>query len=174
VYRAASTTRTNGSSVVCSERPDFTRAHPVSYSVGTGDFPPGVKRPEREADHYLQLVPKSRKPESVHLLSHTSSWRSASLVKHRDNFTFISIFVVNYLLKAYRRARASCWALKMEALRSSETSQAARLHISIVAALRTTGPRLGLSFSTSRPQSRDYCICSPPLLLLVLTFRELN
>jgi hypothetical protein len=27
------------------------RAHPTSYPMGTGDSFPGVKRPEREADH---------------------------------------------------------------------------------------------------------------------------
>jgi hypothetical protein len=46
----------------------------------------GVKRPGRKADH-SQLVQKSRKLGSIHPLPQTSSWRSASLVKHRDNFT---------------------------------------------------------------------------------------
>jgi hypothetical protein len=27
------------------------RAHPASYPTGTGEFPPGIKRPGREADH---------------------------------------------------------------------------------------------------------------------------
>jgi hypothetical protein len=26
-------------------------AHPASYSMGVGGFPPGVQRPGREADH---------------------------------------------------------------------------------------------------------------------------
>jgi hypothetical protein len=37
---------------------------------------------------HLQLVPMLRKRGSVHPLPHTSSWCSAWLVKHRDNFTF--------------------------------------------------------------------------------------
>jgi hypothetical protein len=32
-------------------------------------------------------VPRSRKRGSIHPLLHTPSWRSAQLVKHRDNFT---------------------------------------------------------------------------------------
>jgi hypothetical protein len=43
-------------------------------SMGTGVSFPGVKRQGREAD---QLVPRSRKHGSVHLLPHTPSWRSA-------------------------------------------------------------------------------------------------
>jgi hypothetical protein len=61
---------------------------------GTGDFFPGVKRPERESDHSPpspQLVPRSRRSRSIHPLSHTPSWRCAQLAKHRDNFTFIEI-----------------------------------------------------------------------------------
>jgi hypothetical protein len=37
---------------------------------------------------HLQLVPRSRKCGSIHPLPYTSSWRSAQLVKHRDNFFF--------------------------------------------------------------------------------------
>jgi hypothetical protein len=48
---------------------------------------PRVKRPEREADH-SRLVPRSRIRGSIHPLPHTSSWRNALLVKHKDNFTF--------------------------------------------------------------------------------------
>jgi hypothetical protein len=36
----------------------------------------------------LQLVPRSIKVRSIHPFPHTSSWRSAYLVKHRDSFTF--------------------------------------------------------------------------------------
>jgi hypothetical protein len=35
----------------------------------------------------LQLLPRSRKYGSIHPLPHTPSWRLASLVKYRDNFT---------------------------------------------------------------------------------------
>jgi hypothetical protein len=37
---------------------------------------------------HLQLVPRSRKCGPIHPLPHTPSWRSAELVKHKDNFTF--------------------------------------------------------------------------------------
>jgi hypothetical protein len=36
---------------------------------------------------HLQVVLGSRKYGSVHPLPHTPSWRSASLIKYRDNFT---------------------------------------------------------------------------------------
>jgi hypothetical protein len=50
--------------------------HPTSYSIGTGGSFPGLKRPVREADH-LQIVPRSKRCGSVHLLTHTPSWCSA-------------------------------------------------------------------------------------------------
>jgi serine acetyltransferase len=37
---------------------------------------------------HLQVVPRSIKRGSIHPLTHTSSGRSAELVKHGDNFTF--------------------------------------------------------------------------------------
>jgi hypothetical protein len=37
---------------------------------------------------YLQIIPGSRIRGSIHPLPDTSSWRSAQLIKHRDNFTF--------------------------------------------------------------------------------------
>jgi hypothetical protein len=55
-------------------------------------FPPGLKRPGREADHSPQLVPRSRKCGSIHPLSHTPSWRSVYLVTYRDNLTFTCIY----------------------------------------------------------------------------------
>jgi hypothetical protein len=36
---------------------------------------------------HLQLMPRSRKLGYIYPLPHTSSWRSASLVKHMYNFT---------------------------------------------------------------------------------------
>jgi hypothetical protein len=42
-------------------------------------------------------VPKSRKCGSIHPLPHTPSWRSASLVKHRDNFTFLPYYKITYI-----------------------------------------------------------------------------
>jgi hypothetical protein len=43
---------------------------------------------------HLQLVPRSRKRGSiVHPLPHTSSWRSVELVKHRDKFTLLYLYI---------------------------------------------------------------------------------
>jgi hypothetical protein len=39
---------------------------------------------------HLQMVLRSRKRGSIHPLPHTPSWRSAQLVKHRENFTYTS------------------------------------------------------------------------------------
>jgi hypothetical protein len=50
-----------------------------------------------------QLVPRSRKCGSIHPLPHTPSWRSAELVKHRDNFTFTCIPRSGYLFRKYSR-----------------------------------------------------------------------
>jgi hypothetical protein len=51
--------------------------HPTSYTMGTGGgLSSGVKRPEREADHHLKLVTRSRKCGSIHPLLHTPSWRT--------------------------------------------------------------------------------------------------
>jgi hypothetical protein len=55
----------------------------------------------------FQLVPRSRKCGSIHPLPHMLSWRSASLVKHRDNFTFtfkfvLFVFTFYYLKQKYR------------------------------------------------------------------------
>jgi hypothetical protein len=48
---------------------------------------PGVKRPGVKLTTHLQPVPRSRIYGSIHPLRHTPSWRSAYLVKHRDNVT---------------------------------------------------------------------------------------
>jgi len=63
------------------------RAHPVSYSMGTGASFPGIKRPGRKADH---------SPASTAEVKNTWSYISTALyvfmvwclVKHMDNFTF--------------------------------------------------------------------------------------
>jgi hypothetical protein len=46
---------------------------------------------------HLQLVPRSRKRGSIHPLPHTSSWRSAQLVKHRNKFTYITLPAKSFL-----------------------------------------------------------------------------
>jgi hypothetical protein len=53
-----------------------------------GLFPWGSSGRGVKLTTHLQPVPRSRIRGSIHPLPHTSSWRSASLVKHRDNFTF--------------------------------------------------------------------------------------
>jgi hypothetical protein len=57
------------------------------YSPNRLRGPPNLPSNEyKELTTRLQLVPMSRKHGSIHALSHTSSWRSAKLVKHRDKF----------------------------------------------------------------------------------------
>jgi hypothetical protein len=53
-----------------------------------GALSPRVKRPGVKLTTHLQLMPRSRKRGSIHPLPHTPSWRSAYLVKYRDNFSF--------------------------------------------------------------------------------------
>jgi hypothetical protein len=65
--------------------------HPISYPMCTGSSFPGVKAAGTWS-WPLHLVPRSRKCGSIHPLPHTLSWRSAYLVKHRDNFTFFVCF----------------------------------------------------------------------------------
>jgi hypothetical protein len=62
------------------QRPDRLWGQPSRYH---GLFLRGVK-----LTIYIQLMPRSRIRGSIHPLPHTSSWRSAYLVKHGDNFTF--------------------------------------------------------------------------------------
>jgi hypothetical protein len=54
----------------------------------TGGSFPGVKRQGREADHSPPGSAEEKKSGSMHLLPHTPSWRSGSLLRHRDIFTF--------------------------------------------------------------------------------------
>jgi hypothetical protein len=59
--------------------PDRLWGPPSLLSIGTGCV---------KLTTHLKLVPRSRKRGFIHLLLHTSSWRNAELVKHRDDFTF--------------------------------------------------------------------------------------
>jgi hypothetical protein len=52
-----------------------------------GALSPGVKCPGREADHSPQSRAKVKNGGATPPLLHTSSWRGAFLIKHRDNFT---------------------------------------------------------------------------------------
>jgi hypothetical protein len=61
----------------CPHRPDRLWGTPGLLSNGYwGALSQVVKRPRREGDH-SQLVPRSRKCESVRPLIHTPSWRTA-------------------------------------------------------------------------------------------------
>jgi hypothetical protein len=48
---------------------------------------PGVMQPGVKLTTHFHLVLWSRMRGSIHSLPHTSSWGSAYLIKHRDNFT---------------------------------------------------------------------------------------
>jgi hypothetical protein len=54
--------------------------------MGTGDSFPEVKRPGREADH---SPPISAEVKKMDLYIH-SPFMAQSLIKHRDNFTFLT------------------------------------------------------------------------------------
>jgi hypothetical protein len=58
-----------------------------------GNFPGGVKRPEREADHSTPSSAEVKKSGAILLFLRTSSWRGAELIKHGDNITFIIVSV---------------------------------------------------------------------------------
>jgi hypothetical protein len=53
-----------------------------------GALSPGCNGRGVKLTTHLQLVPRSRKRGSIHPPPHASSWHSAQLVKHRNNFTF--------------------------------------------------------------------------------------
>jgi hypothetical protein len=66
---------------------------------------PWVKRSGREAQ-YIYVVPRVRKLISIHPFHPTSSWRSAYLVKHRDNFT---VFFLTGHVDCVRIGTYLCW-----------------------------------------------------------------
>jgi len=49
-------------------------AHPASYSIGTGGFFPGEKRPGVKLTAHLHLVPRLRMRGATSPLPSTSSW----------------------------------------------------------------------------------------------------
>jgi hypothetical protein len=59
-----------------------------------GFYPQGWSGWNVKLTTHLQLEPKSRIRRPTHPLPHTYSWRSALLVKHRDNFTIHYFFPV--------------------------------------------------------------------------------
>jgi hypothetical protein len=66
-------------------------ANPASSRMGTGDwFPEGVvKRPQCEANNWPPSSAEVKNVGAIHSPFHTSSWRCAYLIKHRDNFTYL-------------------------------------------------------------------------------------
>jgi hypothetical protein len=63
--------------------------------MGTGDLSCGVKRPGREADSLSQSSADSKNSGAILPLPHKSSWRGASLIKHKENFYLKSAIVSN-------------------------------------------------------------------------------
>jgi hypothetical protein len=55
--------------------------------MGTGSDFDGIKRPGHKADHPTPCS-EVKNGGAICPLPHTSSWHSAWLVKHRENFTF--------------------------------------------------------------------------------------
>jgi hypothetical protein len=53
-----------------------------------GAISPGVKRPGREADHSSPSSAEVKNGGAIPPLPPMSSWHSAKLIKHRENFTF--------------------------------------------------------------------------------------
>jgi hypothetical protein len=78
-------------------------AHPASYTMCTGGFFPGVKRLRRETDHSPPSSSDVKNGEAIPPLLHTSLWRRAQLIEHRDNFTclpYLHLSLSNSLLCA--------------------------------------------------------------------------
>jgi hypothetical protein len=65
--------------------------HPATYSMSTGGFSLGLKRPGREADH---SNPSSAKVKNVWHYTSTPHYiyMMWCLINHRDNFTFTFTF----------------------------------------------------------------------------------
>jgi hypothetical protein len=70
---------------------------------------PGALSPGVKLTTHLQLVPRSRIRGSIHPLPHTSSCRSAELVKHRDNCTLFYLWG-----RRNRSLRAKFFAINSE------------------------------------------------------------
>jgi hypothetical protein len=70
--------------------------YPISYPVGNRAFVPGIKLPEREADHLLPFnaeVVNAWGYTSIHLYVFMTWW----LIKHRDRLTFTRFYVSSIL-----------------------------------------------------------------------------
>jgi hypothetical protein len=60
----------------------------------TGGASPGVKRVVREVDHSSPSNAEVKNSGAITPFPHTSSWRGASLIKPRYNFTFTLYFKI--------------------------------------------------------------------------------
>jgi hypothetical protein len=58
-----------------------------------GALSPEIKRPGLEANHSPPTVAEVKQMWSYTSITHTPSWRSVWLVKHRDNFTFTVLLI---------------------------------------------------------------------------------
>jgi hypothetical protein len=72
---------------------------PIQWVLGA--LSPGLKKPGREADHLPPTRVEVKQHGSIHPLPHTSSWSSAKLVKHRDNFAFTLVYKRRNLVFSY-------------------------------------------------------------------------
>jgi hypothetical protein len=57
----------------------------------SGAFSPDVKRPGREGDHSSPSRAEVNHGGAVPPFPYMSLWRGALLIKHKDNFTFLSL-----------------------------------------------------------------------------------
>jgi hypothetical protein len=89
-------------------RPDLFCGPPsLLFDAYRGLFPRGLSDRCMKLTTHLQLVPRSRIRGSIHPLPHTSSCRSAELVKHK-NFTFFPLSKDNvYIPPFWRRHQKS-------------------------------------------------------------------
>jgi hypothetical protein len=73
------------------------RAHPASYTIGTGSFPE-VKRPRRSVDYPPHIAPRLKKE-----LNYTSTPLLAFVACSRMNFTYTFTFtvIIDLLLEVY-------------------------------------------------------------------------
>jgi hypothetical protein len=72
-------------SLQCPDRQKSTQP-PIQWVSGSPSTE--VKRPGRKADHSTPSSAEVKNSRAVTPLPCTSSWRGASFIKHRDNFTF--------------------------------------------------------------------------------------
>jgi hypothetical protein len=77
-------------------RPGGSGVHSTSYTMGTGNTFPGVKRSGRGADHSPPASAEVKKMWIYTSTPHMPSWCSAYLVKCRDNFTLENCLIFSY------------------------------------------------------------------------------